>query len=100
VIHEGRKLVDALNLPGVDILCITYRIAGVDDLKTVTELSIKMCEGDYCGEHDDDDVLNAMQNPKMATFIALDADKAVGFSRVDIRYESIWAESDIGPWGI
>jgi len=35
----------------------------------------------------------------MATFIAFDADKAVGFSRVDIRYESIWTEGDIGPWG-
>jgi aminoglycoside 6'-N-acetyltransferase I len=80
-------------------LGIAYRMANIDDLKIVTELSIKMCEGDYCGEHDDDDVLNAIQNPKMATFIAFDADKAVGFSRADIRHESIWTENDIGPWG-
>ena len=78
---------------------IIYRMANIDDLKTVTELSIQMCEGDYCGEHDDDEILNAMQNPKMATFLAFDADKAVGYSRVDTRYEPIWTEGVVGPWG-
>ena len=80
-------------------MSITYRTASIDDLKTVTELSIIMCEGEYCGEHDDDEMLNDMQNPEKATFIAFDLDKAVGYSRVGIRYENIWTESDIGPWG-
>ena len=80
-------------------MSIAYRMANIDDLKTVTELSIQMCEGDYCGEHDDDDILSAMKNPKMATFLAFDVDKAVGYSRVDIRYESIWTEGIVGPWG-
>ena len=78
---------------------ITYRNANIDDLKLVTELSIQMCEGEFCGKHDDNDILNTMQNPKMATFLAFDVDKAVGFSCVDIRYESIWTEDDVGPWG-
>ena len=80
-------------------MSITYRIANMDDLKTVTELSIKMCEGDYCGEHDDDEMLSDMQNPKMATFLAFDVDKAIGYSRVEKCYEWIWTEGNVGPWG-
>ena len=80
-------------------MVIAYRMANMDDLKTVTELSILMCEGEHCGYHDDEDILSFMQSQKMATFLAFDADKAVGYSRVDIRYEPIWTEGVVGPWG-
>ena len=78
---------------------IIYRTANIDDLKTVTDLSIKMCEGEYCGEHDDDEISSAMQHPEMATFIAFDGDKAVGYSRVNILHEWPWTEGKAGPWG-
>ena len=78
---------------------ITYRAANIDDFKIVTELSIKMCEGDFCGEHDDDEIFNCLQNPEMATYIAFDEAKAVGYARVDIRHEWIWTEGQVGPWG-
>jgi len=74
-------------------------MGNIDDLKTVTELSIKMCEGEYCGEHDDDEMLSDMQNLEKATLNAFYGDKAVGYSRVGIRHESIWTEGAVGPWG-
>jgi aminoglycoside 6'-N-acetyltransferase I len=70
---------------------ISYRIASVDDLNAITELSILMCSGDYCGEHSDDELLISnredLLNPKMAMFLAFDGDKAVGFSHVYMRHE-------------
>ena len=71
----------------------------MDDLKTVTELSIIMCKGDHCGEHDDEEIFSVMQHPEMATFIAFYEDIAVGYARVDIRYERPWTEGEVGPWG-
>lgn len=72
---------------------ISYRIGSIDDLNTITELSILMCSGDYCGEFEDDELLNSnkddLLNPKMAMFLAFDGDKAIGFSHVFIRHESV-----------
>jgi len=49
---------------------ILYRKAGVDDLEIISELSVLMCSGDNCGEHDENFLKEGLQNPKMALFLA------------------------------
>ena len=82
---------------------ISYRIGSIDDLKTVTELSVLMCSGDYCGEHDEDELYtrnkNDLQNPNIAMFLALDDNKAIGFSHVALKNEECWTESESSPVG-
>ena len=78
---------------------ISYRKANINDLNTVSELSILMCSGENCGEHDENYIKESLQNPKMALFLAFDGDKAVGFSHVYKRYEWVWTESEEGPFG-
>ena len=45
-------------------MAIIYRMANMDDLKTVTELSILMCEGDHCGWHEDDTIIRIISARK------------------------------------
>ena len=78
---------------------ISYRIASIDDLDAIIELSVLMCSGDNCGEHDEGFLKEGLLNPKMAMFLAFDEGKAVGFSHVYKRHEWVWTESEDGPFG-
>jgi len=78
---------------------ISYRIASLNDLKIISELSIEMCSGDFCGEHDENSIKEGLQNPQMALFLAFDGDKAVGYSYVYKRHEWIFTENEEGPFG-
>jgi len=82
---------------------ITYRIATMDDLRTITDLSLLMQTGEYCGEDTEEDLIRwitkGLQYPEMEIFLAFDGDKAVGFSHVLIRHEWFWSENQEGPVG-
>jgi len=78
---------------------IKTRQARIDDLGLISELSILMCSGDYCGEHDENELRESLLNPERALFLAFDGEKAVGFSHVYIRYEWIFTENEKGPFG-
>ena len=78
---------------------ILYRIADIDDLASISELSILMCSGDNCGEHDENFIKEGLSNPRMAMFLVFDGDKAIGFSHVYMRNEWVWTEREVGPFG-
>ena len=78
---------------------ISYRIADINDLKILSELSILMCSGENCGEHDEAFIKNGLQNPKMGLFLAFEGDKSIGFSHVYKRHEWVWTENEEGPFG-
>ena len=78
---------------------ISYRIANIDDLELIAELSVLMCSGDNCGEHDENFLKEGLLNHEMALFLAFDRDKAVGFSHVYMRHEWVWTENEKGPFG-
>ena len=86
---------DDFNGPGSTV----YRAASIDDLEVISELSVLMCSSDYCGEHDENFLINGLQNPEAALFLAFDGNKAIGFSHVFIRHEWFWTESEDGPVG-
>jgi aminoglycoside 6'-N-acetyltransferase I len=75
-------------------LIITYRAAQINDIETVTKLSMLLYRGSYTKdmgryeelfESNKEDLLN----PKMAMFLALDHDEAIGFSHVSLRYDYV-----------
>lgn len=78
---------------------IAYRKAEIDDLNILADLSIVMCSGDYCGEHDVKFLRKSLLNPKRALFLAFDGVKAVGFSHVYLRHEWFLTENEDGPIG-
>jgi len=84
-------------------MSITYRAANIDDLHTVTELSVIMCSGDYCGEHEEDELLafnkRDLLNPEMAMFIAFDGGEALGFAHVGLRHNWYFGAREDGTVG-
>ena len=81
---------------------IKTRLASIDDLGLISELSVLMCSGDYCGEHDENFLKESLLNPKRALFLAFDGEKAVGFSHVYVLNELFLFlndENEKGPFG-
>ena len=87
----------------MNTMCISYRIGNIDDLQIITDLSVIMCSGDYCGEYSEDELYarnkDDLSNPERAMFIAFDGNKAVGFSHVALKNEWCWTEGDSSPTG-
>ena len=84
---------------------IFYRIATIEDLKSITELSIFLhgWENNIEDEQENNKLLDKhntvdLLNPQMAMFLAYDGDKAVGFSHVGIRHEPMVGKDDV-PFG-
>jgi len=80
-------------------MAISYRKASIDDLIIISEMSVLMCSGDYCGEHDESFLKKSLLNPERALFLAFDGDIAVGFSHVAIKNEACWTENESSPVG-
>ena len=76
---------------------ISYRIASIDDLMTITELWDLMCSTeDHCGEDEYDKILSCsrevLTNPEKAIFIAFDGKKATGYSYVTTKHEKCFSD--------
>ena len=81
------------------IMAITYRAATIEDIETLTDLTVSLYDS-LPSEPDDDynpyprdelfiENTEHLSNPEWAIFLAFDKDRAVGFSQVSIRHDHV-----------